>query len=98
MLEPPAGLTGNVELVVAAEDPDPERRYCLTIADGRVEINERELNGQPDAIVSGQISAWVRALGPDGATDELEMEGDSSLAHTLLSGFSQAAQRTAAAA
>ena len=98
MLEPPAGVKGDVELVVAADEPDPERRYGLTIANGRVEINERELNGRPDATVSGHVSAWVRALGPDGATDELEIEGDASLAGQLLAGFSQAAQRTAAAA
>ena len=98
MLEPPAGLQGIVELVVGAEEPEPERRYCLTIAGGRVQINERELHGQPDAVVSGQVAAWVRALGPDGTTDELEIEGDTSLAQQLLSGFSQAAQRTAAAA
>jgi hypothetical protein len=38
------------------------------------------------------------ALGPEGATDELRFTGNRGLADALLSGFSEAARRNAAAA
>jgi hypothetical protein len=40
----------------------------------------------------------VRALGPDGATDDLRVTGNRGLADALLSGFATAARRNAAAA
>ncbi len=98
LLSPPAGLEGTVELVVNGEDSETDRAYRLTIADGHVAIAERDLDGEPDARVSGHVSAWVHALGPDGATDELQITGAGGLAENLLRGFTHAAQRTAAAA
>ncbi len=98
LLEPPRTVTGTVELVVEADEPAPERRYALTMAGGRVEISERDRDGEPDARVSGQVRAWVSALGPEGATEDLDFSGDRSLAESLLTGFAQAARRTAAAA
>jgi hypothetical protein len=35
----------------------------------------------------------VRALGPDGDLDELQMDGDRALAEGLLTGFADAAAR-----
>jgi hypothetical protein len=46
----------------------------------------------------GSVAAWVHALGPDGATDELRVTGSRGLADALLSGFSDAARRNGAAA
>ena len=98
LLRAPAGLQGSVELVVNAGDPENDRTYRLNIADGSVEIRERDIDGEPDARVTGDVSAWVRALGPDGATDELQITGSGNLADSLLSGFAGAATRTSAAA
>jgi DNA-binding HxlR family transcriptional regulator len=98
LLSPSSGLEGTVELVVSGEDSEQDRSYRLTLAGGRVAIAERDLDGEPDARVSGHVSAWVRALGPEGATDELDISGAAALAEGLLSGFTHAAQRTAAAA
>ena len=63
-----------VEFVVDARGDLPERRYQLTLAGGRVEITEQaQSEREPDAQVSGPVSAWVSALGPDGGTDELAL-------------------------
>ena len=97
LLEPPAGLEGAVELIVDAEGEAPERRYLVTMRDGSVEIAERERDGTPTATVRGSVAAWVRALGPEGDLDELEFDGNRSLADGLLTGFADAAARSHAA-
>ena len=76
----------------------PERHYLVTIGGGRVAIAERDRNGDPSATIVGTVAAWVRALGPDGATDDLAISGNRGLAEALLSGFSTAARRSAQAA
>jgi DNA-binding HxlR family transcriptional regulator len=98
LLEPPPGLDGAVDLVVEGDDDTPERHYLVTIGGGRVEIAERNRNGEPTATIVGGVAAWVRALGPEGATDDLRFTGNRGLADALLSGFSDAARRNAAAA
>ena len=98
LLEPPAGLSGAVDLIVEGEGDVPERHYLVTIGGGRVEIAERDRNGEPTATIAGSVAAWVSALGPDGATDDLAISGNRGLADALLSGFSDAARRSAQAA
>jgi DNA-binding HxlR family transcriptional regulator len=98
MLAPPAALSGRVHCVVERPDPEvPVRHYELTAGGGRVEIAERDLDGAPDATVTGSEAAWVRAFGPDGDLGALEITGDSRLAEALLSGIVAAATRRAAA-
>jgi DNA-binding HxlR family transcriptional regulator len=96
LMSPPPGLEGSVELVV--ESDGDGRRYRLTASDGRVEISEGEAQDRAGAVVSGTQAAWVRALGPDGSADELAFSGNRGLAEALLSGFTHAAARRAAAA
>jgi hypothetical protein len=98
LLEPPLGLTGAVDLIVESDGEAPERHYLVTIGGGRVEIAERDRNGEPSATIAGSVAAWVRALGPDGATDDLAVSGNRGLAEALLSGFSDAARRSSAEA
>jgi hypothetical protein len=98
LLEPPPGLAGAVELIVDAEGDAPERRYLVTMNGGSVQIAERERDGEPTAIVRGSVGAWVRALGPEGDLDELEFDGNRSLADGLLTGFADAARRSVQAA
>jgi DNA-binding HxlR family transcriptional regulator len=98
LLEPPAGLSGAVDLIVEGDGDVPERHYLVTIGSGSVEIAERDRNGEPSATIAGSVAAWVRALGPDGATDDLDISGKRGLAEALLSGFSDAARRSAQAA
>src|SRR3954470_11301099 len=68
MLEPPSGLAGTVELVVDARGDLPERRYQLELAGGSAGITELDrAEREPEARVSGPVSAWVAALSPDGS-------------------------------
>ena len=99
MLTPAEGLSGTVELVVDARGELPERRYQLTLGGGAVEITEHDQpEHEPDARVSGPVSAWVSALGPGGSSGDLQFSGNRQLADAVLDGFSQAGPRGAAAA
>jgi hypothetical protein len=99
MLAPADGLSGTVELVVDARGDLPERRYQLAVADGSVEITEfAQPEAEPDARVTGPVSAWVSALGPGGGAGDLQFSGNRRLADAVLDGFSQAGARKAAAA
>jgi DNA-binding HxlR family transcriptional regulator len=98
LMEPPPGVEGTVELIVEADgDESPERHYRLTASRGRVEISEAESDASAAAVVTGTQEAWVRALGPDGSSDELSFTGSRGLADAILSGFTAAAARRAAA-
>jgi DNA-binding HxlR family transcriptional regulator len=99
MLEPPAGLSGMVELVVDARGDLPERRFQLALGDGGAHITEQaEADREPDARVRGPVSAWVAALTPDGSHDELSITGSQALVDAVLGAFASAATRRAAAA
>jgi hypothetical protein len=99
MLTPPTQLEGTVELVVDARGELPERRFQLTLSGGHVEIAEHEAaESEPQARVAGPVSAWVAALGPEGAADGLRIEGSEALADTVLGGFARASARRAAQA
>jgi DNA-binding HxlR family transcriptional regulator len=99
MLQPPAGLEGTVELVVDARGDLPERRFQLELAEGAAGITERpQPDREPEARVSGPVSAWVAALSPDGSPAELEISGSQTLVDAVLGAFATAATRRAAAA
>jgi hypothetical protein len=98
LIEAPAGIEGAVDLVVEPDGEDaPERRYRLTAVRGRVEIAEGAIETPATATVSGSQAGWVRALGPDGASDELSFSGNRGLADAILAGFTGAAARRVAA-
>jgi DNA-binding HxlR family transcriptional regulator len=99
MLTPPENVSGTVELVVDARGDLPERRYQLALAGGQVEITElAQAEEEPDARVSGPVSAWVAVLGPGGGAGDLQVSGERQLADAVLDGFSQAGARRAVAA
>ncbi len=97
MLAPPAGLEGTVELIVEAEGDSPERQYLVTLKGGRSEISEVG-GAQPSASVRGTVAAWVRALGPEGSTESLQVSGRDGLAGAVLDGFVGTGARAATAA
>jgi HxlR-like helix-turn-helix len=94
LIEPPRGVEGAVDLIV---EGDPERRYRLTAARGRVEITEGKSDAAAGAVVRGGQEAWVRALGPDGSADDLEYSGNRGLADQILGSFTAAAAARRAA-
>jgi HxlR-like helix-turn-helix len=92
LIEPPPGVEGTVELIVDADgNGRPERHYRLMVSHGRVEISEADSDASAAAVVRGSQDAWVRALGPDGSSDELSFNGNRGLADQILSGFTAAA-------
>jgi regulator of protease activity HflC (stomatin/prohibitin superfamily) len=93
MLTPPPDVAGIVDLVLASDQED--RVFRLTAADGHVSISERP-EGPADAVVTGTEEAWISALGPDGASGSLQVDGKRGLAEALLSGFTAAATSRAA--
>jgi DNA-binding HxlR family transcriptional regulator len=95
LLEAPPGLEGTVDFVVEEGDA-PERRYRLTAAGGRVEVSEHASSDRAGAVVSGTQTAWVRALGPEGSSDELAFRGNRRLADSMMGGLMAAARRAAA--
>jgi len=97
LIEPPRGVEGTIELIVEAEGDEPERRYQLTTANGRLEITEGESENPAGATVTARKSDWVRALGPEGTSDGLTIRGNRGLADGILAGFTAAAARRAAA-
>jgi hypothetical protein len=97
MLAPPPGLEGTVELIVEAEGDAPERQFLITLKGGRVEVSEVG-GAQPTASVRGSVAAWVRALGPEGSTESLQISGRDGLAGAVLDGFSRGGTRAATAA
>ena len=98
LIEPPPGVDGTVELIVDAEGDDgPERHFRLTASRGRMDISEADSDASAAAVVRGSKAAWVRALGPDGSSDELSFSGNRGLADQVLGGFTAAAARRAAA-
>ena len=97
LLHLPSGVEGTVECVVEPDGASPVRHHLLTVAGGRVTIEERAAD-RPDATVSGTTAAWVRALGPEAALDALDVNGNRRLAEVVLGAFAAAATRAAAAA
>ena len=87
-------VNGVAELVVEG-DRGGERSYVLTAKAGRVTISETPADG-PDAQVRGSVKAWVRALGPNADTGDLQFSGDRGLADTIVSAFVSAAVASAA--
>jgi hypothetical protein len=81
LLEPQR--SGTLECVVIGER-GTDRHYVLDAARKRVGISEQP-SESPDARVTGPVSAWVRALGPNGDVGGLTYEGDRALADSLLS-------------
>jgi DNA-binding HxlR family transcriptional regulator len=93
MLTPSPDVAGIVDLVLASDEED--RVFRLTADDGHVSISERP-EGPADAVVTGTEEAWISALGPDGASGSLQVDGKRALAEALLSGFTAAATSRAA--
>ena len=96
LLAPAKSVKGTVACAVAGERGQ-DRTYALTASGGTVTISE-DADAGADATVSGDVEAWVRALGPAGDTSALQFGGDRKLADALLSELVGAAASDAARA
>jgi hypothetical protein len=93
LIRTPDGSAGCVELAVSrdhaeaeADDEAQPMIYSLTVANGRVSIEESSTE-RADAQVRGDTSAWVSAFSPDGDRAGLMITGDQTLAQMLLDGL-----------
>ena len=97
MLEPPPGVEGR-----SSSRRGRRRRAARAplpadgLARARGDIGGR-LRRLGQRLVRGSRDAWVRALGPDGSSEELSFNGNRGLADQILSGFTAAAARRVAA-
>jgi len=95
--------TGTVELVVTDDGrhEGETAAYSMTLSRGQTSIEELAAE-RPDATISGDTAAWVRALSPDGDRSGLQVDGDRQFAELVLDGLvtssSRAARATSAAA
>jgi DNA-binding HxlR family transcriptional regulator len=71
--------------------------YVFKASGDRLTIEERRAE-RPDARVTGDTTAWVRAFSPDGDRQGLEVSGDHKLADWLLDGLSAGAGHAAGVA
>ena len=77
------------------------RSVARALEDGGADVTRATFpsNGDPaDGRVTGTVAAWVRALGPEGSTDGLDISGQRALAEAVLDGFARAGTRRSAAA
>ena len=84
-------------MIVEADGEASERQFLVTLSGGRAEISEVG-GAQPTASIRGTVAAWVRALGPEGSTESLQVTGRDGLAGAVLDGFARAKARAASAA
>jgi DNA-binding HxlR family transcriptional regulator len=73
-------LTGTVELRVEGDEPIS---YAMTLSAQTPTVVETA-PAAPDATISGETQAWVRAFAPAAERGGLRLSGDKSLAAALL--------------
>lgn len=98
LLTLPRSLRGTVELTVSERSKDGETmHYALIVRRGAVTLEERA-EPEADAQVAGSERVWIDALVPEGATNKLQIRGDTRLATAVLEGLTPASSRATAVA
>jgi DNA-binding HxlR family transcriptional regulator len=91
------GKQGEIELNVTDGSRDGgAATYTVTIREDKVEIAERP-GEQPEARISGRCSAWIKAFAPEQDHGELTIDGDRSMAESLIGSLAQRSVQLAAA-
>ena len=91
------GKQGEVELNVTDGHRDGgPATYTVTIRDDKVAVAERP-GDQPEARITGRSSAWVKAFAPEQDHGELTIDGDQSIAESLIGSLAQRSVQLAAA-
>ena len=82
-------VEGEIELSVTngRRDGGPAT-YTVMLSPQHVEVAERP-GDRPTARISGDMSAWVKAFAPDRDDGDLTIDGNRSLAETLLGWLAQ---------
>jgi DNA-binding HxlR family transcriptional regulator len=77
-----SGVAGAIALTVTDGRAGGPALYRAELGDGTARI--REGDGRHDAQITGDTTAWVRALSPAGDRSALQSDGDQRLASALL--------------
>jgi hypothetical protein len=94
----PDGTNGEIELNVTDGHRDGgPLTYTVTIGAERVDVAQRA-GEEPGARISGDSSAWIKAFAPEQDERSLLIDGDLSLAQTLIASLAQRSVQQAAAA
>jgi DNA-binding HxlR family transcriptional regulator len=88
----PAGSGGLVELVV------DDRSYSLVVGEDRSVLREDQPGVEADTTIRGTQGDWIAALGPEQASEALQITGDAALADVVLSTLAPSAERLRAQA
>jgi DNA-binding HxlR family transcriptional regulator len=91
LVRPAESVSGVAGFVVRVDDATT-KHYTITVHRGTVTIEERE-DEDADVRITGSQDDWIDALGPDGDSGGLRVDGDRRLASMLLSGIGAVAER-----
>lgn len=86
VVDPPADVEAEVELIVEDEHGVALDLYTLCLQDG-VAVVAHKPASRADAVIKATVRAWASALGPDHALDGLRIAGDNRLADLFLDSF-----------
>ena len=79
-----SGTSGTVDLEVTDGPSGSSATYRVTMSGSHAEIAENVEDGSADAMLRGDTSAWIRALGPVGDRAGLSSSGNAPLAWSLF--------------
>jgi len=79
------GAEGVVELRV------DDRSFWLALGEHGASLSEEAPADDPDAVIAGGEADWIAALGPEGRTARLGVEGEPALVERALSAFAPGA-------
>jgi len=94
VVEPPADVEAEVELIVEDEQEVALDLYTLQLREGAAAV-EHKPAARADAVIKATRHAWAGALGPEHALGGLRISGDERLAELFLGSFRAGAGDTA---
>lgn len=86
VVEPPADVAAELELIVEDEQEVALDLYTLRMANGAATVAHKPAT-HADAVMKATSHAWAQALGPGHAVGELRISGEARLAEIFLAGF-----------
>lgn len=91
VVQPPAELEAELELIVENEQEVALDLYTLTVGDGVATVVHKPA-AHANAVIKATSAAWARALGPEHAVEGLRISGEHRLADIFLAGFQPAGE------
>jgi DNA-binding HxlR family transcriptional regulator len=86
VVQPPLELDAEIELIVEDEQQVALDLYTLRLVSGEATVHHRPA-ARADAVVTGTVTAWAAALGPQQTHAGLRIAGEERLAELFLASF-----------